>query len=285
MKKIKKILIPTDFSDCSLRTLNFASNIAKRTPAVITLLNVIPNPRFVYGLPDHDAAGAAMYAEHVKYVNKLHEQSKRRLGFLRKSAILQYLPVNIKISIDSNVYKSILRQAKIMNASLIIMGTKGSSISRSFLGTNTERVIRLTYIPVLAVHKNSKMSRFQKIVFASDFTWDAVKVYPLLNTIGKLFNSTVHLLRINTKDNFKPTDQIYRDINKFKKKFKGKFVPTFRAAKDVPDGIAKYAKSVNADLIVIGAKRKKGLSRLLGTKTVESIIRNTNIPVLALDIP
>jgi hypothetical protein len=179
-----------------------------------------------------------------------------------------------------------LQQAEEIKASLIVMGTKGTtSFRKTFMGTNTERVIRLTDIPVLTINRKSSISRFKKIVFASDFSQDALKAYPFINTIAGLFNSKIHLLRINTKENFKPTDRIYLDINQFKKRFKGNFIPTWRAAQQVFDGITKYSKSINADLIAIGVKRKKGLSRLLGTRTVESIIRHSNIPVLAVDIP
>lgn len=286
MIKIKKILVPLDFSDNSLRALTFAASIAKNNNASITLLNVIISTNTFYGHPDHAGSSAMILAENLKYLNEQRKQSKLRLNLIRDTNLLRNLNVNTKTVTDVSAYKQILTHSEKMKASLIVMGTRGTtSFGKTLMGTNTERVIRLTDIPVLTINKRSKITRFKKIVFASDFSRDAIRIYPFLNAIVKSFDSRVHLVRINTQDNFKATDRIYEDINRFKKRFSGKFTPTFRAANEIFEGITKYAKSIDADLIAIGVRRKKGLSRWLGTRIVESIIRNTEIPVLAIDIP
>ena len=50
----------------------------------------------------------------------------------------------------------------------------------------------------------------------------------------------------------------------------------------VADGIARYARSVNADLIVISSHGRGGLARAAMGSVTDSLIRNTNIPVLVV---
>src|SRR5437868_6291828 len=47
--KIKKILVPTDFSDCSRKALQYALAFAKEHEAAITLLYVVPPPAYPVG--------------------------------------------------------------------------------------------------------------------------------------------------------------------------------------------------------------------------------------------
>jgi nucleotide-binding universal stress UspA family protein len=165
------------------------------------------------------------------------------------------------------------------------MGTNGAkSLGEIFLGTNAERIVRFTDTPVLVVGKKIKTPAIRKIVFASKFDQTARQVFPFINNFAKLFKANIYLLRINTKDDFIPTQEAIEEMKSIYKGKAGSYQIALRDAYEVDDGIVKYADEINADVIAIGVHRRSGPSRLFTDRVVEGLLRLTGLPVLGVDI-
>lgn len=286
MNKIKNILVPVDFSDASFEAVRYASFLAKRHGSKIFLLNIIPGMNYFFTYPDSGVISSQVMSAHKKMISEVKSMNIERLTSLEYTGILETLQVKSTVIAGTNIYGDIISYAENNSVDIIVMGTKGStSLKKIFLGSKTERVIRLTQLPVLTISNKHKIKKLNKIVFASDFSRDSYSVYPALNNLVKIFNPSIHLLRINTKSKFRPFDELKTDMNKFAKRFSGNFIPHIRANFEIDEGIAIFAKLIKADLIAIGVHRKKGAKRILGNRTAEGLIRLTNIPVLAIDIP
>lgn len=286
MKSIKSVLVPIDFSSNSIEALKYASLIALKNKCTIKLLNVIESNQFSLTFPDYGYSAPYIISTQGEMLSKLKNNNERHLKKLAGTRELKSIPVQVKVIAGGSVYYDIVEYAEKTGAGMIIMGTKGTtSIKKIFLGSTAERVIRLTSKPVLAIGGKAGKKKISKIVFASDFTREAYTAYPVINTIIKSFNAYIHLLKINSRDGFQSYDKILKDINRFTKRFSGKFIPKVRASSEIDEGIAGYAKIVKADMIVLGVHRKKAIRRLLGNRILEGILRLTNIPVLAVDIP
>jgi nucleotide-binding universal stress UspA family protein len=139
---MKTLLVPVDFSDCSLAALSMASEIARRTQAELVLLHADEFPIMPVGepafLPVH------VVKEHRRWVDEQleHIAERARQGGLtvRSCAIV------------GPAHQVIVDAATAEGADLIIMGTHGRrGFHRLFAGTVTERVVRMSKVPVLAV--------------------------------------------------------------------------------------------------------------------------------------
>lgn len=286
MNKIKNILVPVDFSDTSIEAVSYASFLAKRHGSKIFLLNIVPGMNYFFAYPDSGVISSQVMSVHKKMISEVRAMNIKRLTSLEYTGILKTLQVKSTVIAGTNIYSDIISYAENNSIDIIVMGTKGStSLKKIFLGSKTERVMRLTQLPVLTISSKHKINKLKKIVFASDFSRDSYSVYPALNNLVKTFEPAIHLLRINTKSKFRPFDELKNDMIKFAKRFSGNFIPHIRANFEVDEGISIFAKSIKADLIAIGVHRKKGAKRILGNQTAERLIRLTNIPVLAIDIP
>ncbi len=286
MKKINSIVVPVDFSKSSIEAVRYAAFLAKKHNSKIHLINIIPGINYFFAYPDAGVTSAQVLSSHQNMVSELKENNKTRLSYIESTDYLKSVQVKSAVVAGSNIHSDIISFAEEKKADLIVMGTKGSSsLKRSFIGSKTERVMRLTSIPVIVIRGNHGQNKLRKIVFASRFEKDCYEVYPVLNNLVKEFNPVIHLLRVNTKNEFKSFDELKDGIIKFTKRFSGDFVPHVRASYEIDEGIAKFAKTVKADLIAIGLKRKKGASRILGSRIAEGVCRLTNIPVIAIDIP
>src|SRR5690606_5889031 len=68
------------------------------------------------------------------------------------------------------VFEEIINTAKELEADLIVMGSRGANGIKGFLlGSNTEKVVRTSEIPVLVIKSEIKSFNPKTIVFASDF--------------------------------------------------------------------------------------------------------------------
>jgi len=139
--RIRKILIPIDFSDYSSSTIEFASTIAARFAATLILVHVIES------LP-YSVTDTLQLVEHREALETLARTLLRNL-----SDDLQAHKLAVKTHIVwGNPSREILAKARREKADLIVMGTHGrSGLPHLVLGSVAEKTVRLSRIPVLTV--------------------------------------------------------------------------------------------------------------------------------------
>ena len=143
--KVKNILVPIDFSECSKKALKYAVPFAKQFNAGLTLLHVAEFNKPAPGTqnPDSEVLEAQM----------LQGCETSLLDFAKEE-------VGDKIACEVVVWKGkavpdIIAAAKSRHIDLIIISTHGqASVKHSVLGSTTERVVRHAPCPVLVVREN-----------------------------------------------------------------------------------------------------------------------------------
>lgn len=282
---MKKILVPLDFSTRSLSALELAAETALRTKASVTLFHVIADPFIFLSAPNSYLSPVIDTGIQADYIMKLEKSSKENLNKIASKQFLKSLKVSAVTKTGGSIYREILNYAEDNKFDMIVMGTNGAvSIGEIFLGTNAERIIRFTAIPVLVIGMKLKSPVIKNILFASKFDGTAEHVFPFISSFAKLFNAKMHLLRVNSKDDFMPTETAIEKMKSLCKGKKENYEIAVRDAYEIDDGIVKYAAEIKADLIAVGVHRRSGPSRLFTDRIVEGLLRLTGIPVLGVDI-
>lgn len=146
MPKIKRILVPVDFSPPSLKALDYAADFAKPLGAELCALFVI-EPIY-YAVPD--LAGAAAGA-----VGGLLEEQRKsaKLQLERLQARYARRQVKLRTLLQTGTpYQAITDAAKTLKADMIVMSTHGrTGVSHLLLGSVAERVVRTAACPVLTI--------------------------------------------------------------------------------------------------------------------------------------
>jgi len=146
MPKIKRILVPVDFSPASLKALDYAADFAQPLGADLSVLFVI-EPIY-YAVPD--LAGAAAGTA-VGLLEEQRASGKRQLERLQA----RYAKRRIKLRTlmqTGTPYQTIVDAAKSLKANLIVMSTHGrTGVSHLLLGSVAERVVRSATCPVLTI--------------------------------------------------------------------------------------------------------------------------------------
>ncbi len=144
MLSIKEIVVPTDFSEHSLRALDYAISLAEKYGSQLELVYVIEA-----GLQSSDMAWINVdYGE----INKQHKKAAwEHMEKIKKDRVPGGIDINISILLGKS-FVEIIRFADSVNADLIVMATQGhGGLSHFLLGSTTERVVRKAPCPVLTI--------------------------------------------------------------------------------------------------------------------------------------
>jgi len=144
MIAIKRILVPTDFSECSQQAAHYAWELAVRFDAQIDVLHVIESP--IAAMP---SPGVPFPPELLEGAEKQAEQELQR--WMQREEKEHSLDVNRTV-LRGTPFLEIVRYAKSNGADLIVVGTHGrSGLAHTLIGSVAERVVRKAPCPVLSV--------------------------------------------------------------------------------------------------------------------------------------
>jgi nucleotide-binding universal stress UspA family protein len=277
---MKKILVPTDFSKTAQLAVEVAADVAKRAKAELILLHVIEQPSEtsinITGEVDLSEAW-----EDKIFTMKLIERSKKQMARLVDELRVNGLKVKQEMRMGTAFYgiRDIIAEHMV---DLVVMGTEGrSKIEEMIIGSNTEKVIRYGKCPVLTVRKKPVTTEFKNIVYAAAMPKDEKVFSGIIRCTQELYDSTVHLLRINTPGNFQRDEVTRKYMQDFAKKLQLKNF-TINIFNDLTEeeGIIYFADSVNADLIAMATHGRTGFAHLLAGSIAEDVVFHSRRPVL-----
>ena len=274
---MKKIIVPIDFSEYSDYALETAAILAKKNNAEILALHMLEISDAILTKNDNE-----MKMETVFFL-KLAE--KRFNEFLDK----EYLnDINVTPIVKHfKVFSEVNDVAKEHDADLIVMGSHGSSgLKEFFVGSNTEKVVRHAEIPVLVTKHNPILTDFENIVFACDFSDEAVEPYLRACRMFDSLGSKMHLVYVNLpSESFKSSAEMEAKVVAFLKKANGnldkldsvKYVADYTVEK----GILNFANVVGTDLIAVATHGRKGLAHFFEGSISEDIANHSMLPVMS----
>jgi universal stress protein A len=141
---VKRILVPIDFSDCSLRALEYAMGLAQQLGAVVTLLHVVEPAMHA----DNYLAASSAFDQPTQNLledgrERLRAVATKHLGHRGGSEVL------VRVG---RAPSEILDTAQALGADMVVLGTHGhTGLKHVLLGSTAERVLRQSSCPVLTV--------------------------------------------------------------------------------------------------------------------------------------
>lgn len=276
---MKNLLVPTDFTEHADYALEVAAAIAKKTGAKIYLLTIIDK---IQTTPEQAKKRAK--ALNLEAASELKEVNKRLKEGVKKHQ-LQDVEL-LTVYKTESIYSTIIKYAEDYKAELIVLGAYGQSgAHESFIGSNAEKVMRSSYIPVLTVKQRYENFNPKNIVFASLFLNEAERVFPKLKLFSDLYGAKLHLLRVITPQRFERTPIIFALMNKFAAYFKlENFSANLYADYSIEGGIINFSNDVNADIIAITTHEKRRLTYLINGNIVDEVVNESAKAILSFKV-
>lgn len=274
---MKRILVPTDFSEHARYASKVAAKIARKNNAEIYLLNLLDLPTHM-----NDAVNNGVNIPEVMlYLAKTKERLEERMH----ESIFEGLTVHADARLE-RAFDGIVKYSEEINADLIVMGSHGASgYQEMFIGSNTEKVVRASDIPVLIIKTEMDDFNIAKFVFASDFSNEIKKPFQKLVEFANLFEAKLDLVMINTPNSFKTNDVAERIMQNFVSGFplQNYSLHIYNDA-NIEKGVINYSNKVNADLIGIATHGRTGIAHFFNGSVSEDLVNHAIKPVITFRI-
>lgn len=275
---MKKILVPTDFSKHAEYALKVAAKIAREHNGEIYLLHLLDLP--------HQESDAVVAGAEVPEIAFFLKKAKERFDDIKSSDFLEGIPVDGSILFDS-AFDGIVKSAKKHDIDLIVMGSHGASgFKEMFIGSNTEKVVRLSDVPVLVIKKEDEGFNPSNFVFASDFRAEIKKPFAQVVDFANSFKAKLHLLYVNTPSDFKSTHAAEKIVSDFVAGFTidNGYTTNIYNDVNVEKGILHFSNSINADLVGMCTHGRQGLAHFFNGSISEDLVNHAVRPVLTFKI-
>lgn len=145
---IKCILIPTDGTEFCERAIRYGVNLARLTGAKIVGVNVT--------LPLHTGTPRVFIPQNLRGI--IHDETVKmaneKLAAVEREAKAANIAVETVHVSDDHPWEAIVRTAKQKDCDLIVMASHGRrGVAATILGSETQKVLTHSEIPVLVVRK------------------------------------------------------------------------------------------------------------------------------------
>lgn len=280
---MKRILVPTDFSDHAEYALKVAAQIARKNNGEIYLLHMLELPHVGDGIGESNAVGSSTNVPEVMF---FMEKTRERFNEVLSAPYLEGITVVEAIQFE-RAFEGIIEHSKKHNIDLVVMGSHGASGFREmFIGSNTEKVVRTSDIPVLVIKKEDGQFNPQNFVFASDFSSEIKKPFQNVVKFANAFDTNLHLVYINTPNDFKSTHAAEKLIHDFAASANLTNGYTTHVYNDinVEKGILHFANRINADLIGMCTHGRQGLAHFFNGSISEDLVNHAVRPVVTFRI-
>lgn len=271
---MKNILVPCDFSEPSRAAYKTAVHWASKNDGEVFVLHAIATPTAYIGY------GSEAIEIGPNYFTNIEDRAKDQFRKMKLEINLPSVPSRLDFAYGE-VVSSIRDSIHSQNIDMIIMGTSGSSgVAEIFIGSNTEKVVRNSTVPVLAVKEYVNISAIKKILIPTLFNLDQTEFMKKLIALQQFLDATLHILRVNTPINFLSDSDSKGLFNEFVKQYKlQNYVYHSCNYKHEEQGIIDFTVSQKMDLLAMATHARKGLAHLFNGSLTEDLVNHINCPV------
>ena len=283
---LDRIVLATDFSPSAEKAAGYAQALAKRFASSVSLAHVVDES--IFHRVEATATGVSM-----DEIRRANAESQERL-------LSEFTWDGVRTSAHTmesdNASTAVAAFARDIRANLIVAGTSARhGASRALLGSCAEGIIRMASCPVLTVGPNAKPApkhdfSFHTVVFATDFSSSAALEAAVALSIAEDSVAKIYLCHVLDRPGKDIFETFEREL-KFEEALQ-KLIP--RSTYDwvspervvetggVAPGILGLARKVQADLIVLGAKRSGSWYTHLVEGTIGQVLMKAECPVLTV---
>lgn len=274
---MKKILVPTDFSEVANNAFVHALELASKVDAELLLLHtyelpIVDNQFFPENYQTiFDSLEMAQFEKFKELVPKLHSiAEERKLQHIKFSHIIMDgdLVYNIKECISKE------------GIDMVVMGTSGATGWKEvFIGTNTGEVISSVNVPVLCIPAVANFNYIKNIGFTTRFREKDKAALTNTIEIAKLTHSKVKCLYVQTDS----SDIVDDKITYWEEEFKNDPIQFFVIPNDdVTTTILDFITNQEIDVLAMVRHKRNFFVNLFETSLAEKMSYNSEIPILVL---
>ncbi|PKA84491.1 nucleotide-binding universal stress UspA family protein [Ulvibacter sp. MAR_2010_11] len=276
---MKRVLLPTDFSDNAYNAIKYAVQLLKEETCQFYLLHTYT--------PAMISAGSMMDSYSALTLQKVaQDRAKKQLDELAARIIKEFPNSNhsFTCNVSFNMLISEMTNSIEANAiDFVIMGTKGATGAKEvFLGTRTMYAIKNLECPVLAVPGHFDYEAPKEILFPTDFKLNKDnKFLPMLRELCDQHVARLHILNAYYGI---PLTEIQIDNKSFLDAYFIDNAHLFHISEgtDVVEAVAQFQIKTKINLMVMIHNKHNFLENILFKPVINHLVYHTNVPFLVI---
>lgn len=265
--RICKIVLATDGSHFSRGAETFALEIARSCSAQLYVTHVIVSN------PEHMSMA-------MKDIETKKSAGREIIERVKREAVEKGVEVEGEVIVAREIEEGVADFAKKVGANLIVMGRRGiRGLSKFFIGSATLGILPLTPCPVLVVPKDAHY-KGKGIVGATDGSDISMKALEFMADMAERMKLPVTVLTVAKEvaqkgDAEKALERARSLLKNFN--IQADYVLHIGEPAKI---ILEVAKQRNADIIVLGSRGLKGLSKIILGSLSEKVLSESDRGVL-----
>jgi nucleotide-binding universal stress UspA family protein len=276
----RTIVAATDLSACSGDAIAYADAIARSAGAALTFIHVMSGVP-AYAKQHRDKfEGVDVTGDRKKSIEAARTKVER---FVEKRLPHATQP-NVLVTAGSPV-PQILATAATVNADLLVLGTRGRSLlARAFLGSVAEGVIHDSDIPVMTVRCGRRVPEpaFRLVVCAVNYMAVSGAAFAHAVTLASAFGARLVAVSVLESDDSTIEEETERLQAWTRNDVVAVEPKVLVARKKASTALLEYLKKSDADLVVVGARRRTFQKKTTLGSTTNAITRRARCPVLTV---
>ncbi len=276
---MKRVLLPTDFSDNAYNAIQYAMQFFKDEKVTFYILNTFTPVSYHAGYLIESPTIFGL--EDVAMVN-----SKREVERIEEKVKKEFNNPNhkfVRLSAFNTLIGEIKEVVNKHNIDLIVMGTQGATGAKEvFIGTHTMYTIKKVKCPVLAVPEGFVYETPKDILFPTDYKLSENN--PCLQFLKEVCNK--HISRLNILNAYygEPLNEAQEKIKLFLDEYFKEHAHIFHLAVgvDVLEAVEDFQDTYKINLLVMVHNKHSFFENLLFTPVINQIAYHTNVPFLVI---
>lgn len=276
IKKMKNILLPTDFSKNSRNAIRYALKFFEAEKCTFHILNSQKTSGYITADVLYGAPGASVYEGILNDNKKELEKMVQYCESISEGEEFTFVP---KIDFD-NIVDAVNQAVALNNIDLIIMGSNGATgAAEVIFGSNTLKIIRNVDCPVIVIPEDFVFEKINSVLLSLNYQYDlAHKSLNIISEIVKKHNASLKILEIEEESielssQRNHTEEVFKEIGF--ERFSIKNIPASMA-------INAFEQLIPVQLHAMIVERKNFLDRFIFGSETSKIKYGSLVPLLVL---
>jgi len=269
---MKKILVPTDFSENAKTAFQYAMDLAKQLDAQVTVANIYHPSATVINEYPISINGALLKLNQERLENFVVDGFEQNMEGLVISNMVEQ-----RVEIGFAEVK-LVELSKSGEFEMIIMGATGAiGLLEKVFGKVSLSVAERAGCPVLLIPSGVSFSPTKKIMYATNFDSINMNILAKIEKLSKALKAKVHLVHVSEQNKADMRKEIFRnDLTSVD------FVMDTISSDSVAQGLEKYAMENKMDWMVIVKPPRNFWQRLTHKSLTNPIVMNPQIPLMVM---
>ena len=283
----RRILVPVDFSENSVKASLFAIGIAEKMRAEIKLLHVFKDPVEELSRIKQTGTFEKYYRDELRIVEE--ECNKKMIKFIETikgfTRHEKYSQANLHFSlIAGKLYSRIPAICDSFKPDVLVMGSGSSAISLKHESQQaTIKIIENVNLPILVVPEEVDYKGVDNIpvLYVTDFLDSDHTSFRTLLSLLAPFNVKYYCIHVENKDEEALKEQKMEELRKLTEKDYSNYDVDWLLVKnkDVINGIQSFVEQNDIKLVSFTAPKRSMIYRLLNPNNLKRMMKQIKTPM------